>query len=189
MRCFSDAVCEPFRGVLTRFRCVCHHPGDACTLGRFCAAHLVRACSRVMVLFHLLHRLCMRWQFPREYGEPPLTRGMSSSTTGDIGCGTHPSHGVPVLGWVPGHFGPCSPGVILRDLFTGRSQRAQLCSSRSTRLRSSRRRCPLAEGWSVIANLPRFGCVEFLLVVAAHVLSAAVGGCVVTVAVAVFWPE
>ena len=132
-----------------------HHPGEGVTLGRFCASHFARASLSVMVDFHRLQRRCMRWQFPREYGDPPLTRGMSSSTTADCGCGTHPWQGVLVLGLVVWHLGPWSPGVIFRVLSTGRPHSAQWCSSLRTRLRSSRRRCPLAEGWIVIVPPPR----------------------------------
>lgn len=99
-------------------------------------ARLARASASVMVDFHLLHVRCMRRQFLRSYCEPPLTLGRSSSTSALMGWGTHPGHPV----W--GHLGPCSPGVLVRVLSTGRSHSAQTFSSASTRLRNSLRLCP-----------------------------------------------
>lgn len=119
-----------------------HHIGDAYTFAACCLlAPLARralASASVIADFHWLQVRCMRWVFLRSSGEPPRDRGMSSSTSARMGWGTHPMHPS------RGHFGPCSPGVLLSVLSTGWSHSAQLVSSASTRLRSSLRLCPLA---------------------------------------------
>lgn len=79
-----------------------------------------------------MSRQLLRW-----YGDPPRERGMSSSTSGLIGCGLQPWQSVRE------HLGPCCPGVYLSVLSTVLSHSAQWVSSASTRERSSRRRCPL----------------------------------------------
>ncbi len=133
----ARSPCIASRKALCALWSACHHPGEACTPWA-CFCHLERASARVIVPFHLLCTRCMRWVFLRSYGEPPRERGMSSSTSPRMGWGTHPAHSP------PGHFLPCSPGLIVRVLSTGRSQRAHTCSSDQTRLTSCRRLCPLA---------------------------------------------
>lgn len=123
-------------------RCVrlVHQIGEAYTFTAVCLllVRSARASLRVIADFHRLHSRCMSRQLDRSVGEPPRERGMSSSTSARMGWGTHPGH-VP-----PGHRGPWPPGVLVRVLSTRSSQRAQVFSSASTRLRSSRRRWPFA---------------------------------------------
>ena len=71
-------------------------------------------------------------------GEPPRTRGTSSSTTADSGCQAQPGQ------LIRGHFGPCCPAMRASVLSTGLSHRAHRVSSARTRFTNSRRRCPLA---------------------------------------------
>lgn len=103
-----------------------------------CPARAARASASVMVDFHLLQSRHMRCVLPRSSGDPPLTLGMSSSTTGDLGCHAQPVHSVRA------HLGPCLPAMYLSVLLTVMPQSAQLVSSASTRRMSSRRLCPLA---------------------------------------------
>ena len=111
--------------------------------------HLVRASARVMSPLNRLCSRCMRWQLDRRYCDPPRDRGMSSSTSARIGCGTQPAHPLPL------HLGPCTPGDMVRLRSTGSPQSAHVDSSRLTRLTSCRRLCPLACGWRRLSCISR----------------------------------
>src|SRR5690606_18412275 len=112
-----------------------HQMPDATTFGRSAAA-----VARPPIPFprRRLHSRCACLTLLRSSGLPPRLTGTISSTSARIGWGTHPAHsGLE-------HRGPCCPRIIVSVLSTPPPHRPQWVSSASTRLRSSRRLCPLA---------------------------------------------
>jgi hypothetical protein len=100
-----------------------------------------RASLSVRLDFHWLQVLCMSAQLSGECGDPPRETGMSSSTSGLIGCGMQPGHGWP-CGVVPAHLGVCCPGMVVRVLSMGWPHSAQWVSRARMRARSCLRRWP-----------------------------------------------
>lgn len=126
------------RGASCRLRCSCYQMGEGVGCCRLFARsfHLVSASARVIAPLYSLHRLCISEQLLRSYGDPPLDRGMSSSTTALISCG------------------------YFSALSTRLPQSLQCVSSFRTRARNCLRLCPLPPSARLgsLTGCPSLGC-------------------------------